>query len=359
MRKFANGNPDQYYAVTSRLAALGYQQTTMRIVSGCILMLGLPPALASTNPYSSSWSKGSLAFLAIAFGTVAMATPWLRYRWPSRQVSTAAVVVGSVVLGVGCSLAADPLAGLAITTAFAFILGYAALFHGAPVQAFAIATSAVTIVVLAVRIAADDIPTALAVATPLAMLVVVVAAGGRIAAGLTAARDVRNDIEPLTGLLTRESFDETVATLLGARNRGDDRYLVIVVATIDSFSPLRSLQGDRAADLARIATAQALRETVRRDALIAHVGDAEFLVADTFTIPDPTPLAERIRGAVAATPRGITASIGVVCTPLRPLADRPPNEVLDEAIALGTTVMYRARRRGGNQIDYVIHDLGR
>ena len=359
MKKFAGGVPDQYYAVTSRLAARGYQQATMRFIAGCVLLMGLPPALAATNPYSSSWSKGPVAFLAIAIGTVTLATPWLRYRWPSRQVSTAVVVVGSAVLGVGCGLAADPLAGLLIATAFAFILGYAALFHGAPVQAFTGAASAVTIAVLAVRIAADDLPTALAVTTPVAMLCIAVAVGGRITAGLTAADDVRNDIEPLTGLLTRESFDEMVATLLGARNRGDDRYLVIAVATIDTFSPVLSLQGNRAADLARIAAAQALRETVRRDALIAHVGDAEFLVADTFTIPDPAPLAERIRGAVAATPRGITASIGVVCTPLRPLADRPPQEVLDEVIALGTTAMYRARRRGGNQIDYVIHDMGR
>jgi len=359
VKKFAGGLPDQYYAVTSKLAARGYQQTTMRVVAGCILMLGLPPALAATNPRSSSWSNGWAAFLAIAVATIALATPWLRYAWPSRQVSTAAVVLGSVVLCVGCSLAADPLAGVSIATAFAFILGYAALFHGAPVQAFAGAAAAVTIVVLAVRIAADDLPTALAVATPVGMLCVVVGVGGRIIAGLTAASDVRNDIEPLTGLLTRASFDEMAATLLGARNRGDDRYLVIAIATIDTFSPMRSLQGTRATDLARIAVAQALRETVRRDALIAHVGDAEFLVADTFTIPDPTPLAERIRGAVAATPRGITASIGVVCTPLRPLADRPPHEVLDEVIALGTTAMYRARRRGGNQIDYVIHGVGR
>ncbi len=358
--KLFKGVPDQYYAVTSRLAAQGDQPTTMRAVAACVLLLGLPPALASTNPHSSVWSKGPWLFLVIAVGTLALASPWLRYRWPSREVSIGVIAIGSVALAAGCAVAADPLAGLLISTAFLFILGYAALFHGTWVQACVAATSAATMLLLTVRIAADDLATAQAVATPVVMLNVAVLFGGRMVAGLnTDANDARTDVEPLTGLLTPEGFDEMVATLLGARNRRDDRYLVIAIATIDTFAPMQSLQGSRGADRARVAIGQALRGTVRRDALLAHVGDAEFLVADTFTIPDPTPLAERIRGAVAATPQGVTASIGVVCTPLRPLADRPPKEVLDEVIALATAAMHRARSRGGNQADYVIHESDR
>lgn len=351
--------PDQYYAVTSRLAARGHQQTTMRVVACGILMLGLPAALAAPNPHASVWSGGSLAFLLIALGSVILAAPWLRYRWPRRGVSAAVVAIGSVVLALGSSQAADPFAGLLISTAFVFILGYAALFHGAQVQAFVAASSALTVLTLSLRIAAGDIPTAVAVTVPVVMVNLVAAIGGRILAGLISDGGARTDVEPLTGLLTRDGFDEMVATLLGARNRDDDRYLVIAVTTIDTFAPLRSLQGSRAADRARIAVGQALRETVRRDALIAHVGDAEFLVADTFTAPDPTPLAERIRGAVAATPQGVTASVGVVSAPLRPLVDRPPNEVLEKVIALGTTAMHRARSRGGNQYDLVLHGAGR
>jgi diguanylate cyclase (GGDEF)-like protein len=273
-------------------------------------------------------------------------------------VSIAVVALGSLALAAGCSLATDPLAGLLIATGFAFVLGYATLFHGFRLQGFVVAASAITVVALGVRIAMGDIATALAVTTPVVMVNLVIAVGCRIIAGLTAASDARTDVEPLTGLLNRNGFDEMVATLLGARNRGDDRYLVITVVTIDTFAPLQSLHGGRATDRARVAVGQALRETVRRDALVGHVGDAEFLVADTFTTPDPTPLAERIRGAVASTPQGITASLGVVCTPLRPLADRPPDEVVDELIGLATAAMFRAHRRGGNQAEYVIRSTG-
>ena len=358
MKLFTGGIPDQYYAVTSRLAARGHQQTTMRVVAGCILLLGLPAALAATNPASSTWGHGALSFAVIALACIAMAMPWLRYRWPSRAQSTAVVMLGTFALTVGCSLAYYPQAGLLIATGFVFVLGYAALFHDARLQLLVAAASAATVLVLAVRIAMTDVPTALAVTAPVVMLNVVVAFGCRTIAEVAAAGGERTDVEPLTGLLTRDGFDEMAATLLGARHRDDDRYFVVAVVALDNFDPLQSMQGSRATDRARVAVGQALRETVRRDALLGHVDDTEFVVADTFTTSDPTPLAERIRGAVAGTPQGVTASIGVVCTPLRPLADRPPYDVIDEIIALATTAMYRARRRGGNQAEYIIDKEG-
>lgn len=354
MKPLGGGVPDQYYAVTSRLAARGYQQTTMRVAAGCILILGLTPALAAMNPFSSPWRYGPLTFGFIALACIGMATPWLGFRWPSRLQSTTVVVLGAVFLTVGCNLARDPLAGLLIATSFVFALGYAALFHGAGLQLFVALASAATVLTLMVRIAMTDVPTALAVGTPVVMLNIMIGFGCRTIAEVMAAEGVRTDVEPLTGLLTRDGFDELAATLLGARNRDDDRYLVVAVVALDNFGPLHSLQGGRGTDRVRVAVAQALRETVRRDALLGHVGDTEFLIADTFTTPDPAPLAERLRGAVAATPQGITASIGVVCAPLRPLSDRPPHDVVEEAIALATTAMYRARGRGGNQVEYLI-----
>jgi GGDEF domain-containing protein len=346
--------PDQYNAVTARLAARGHQRTTMRVVAGCILMLGLPPLLAAGNPDASN-IPGGRALLALSpLACLALAAPWLRYRWPSRRTSMMVVVLGTLLLAGGCTVAINPFSGLLAATAFPFVLGYAGLFHGSRLQFFVATIAALTIGWLGVKIATEDVPTALAVTTPVVLINVAVLFAARTISELTATTDGTNDVEPLTGLLTRPDFDERVATLLGARHRYDDRYLVIAVITIDSFAALSSVQGRRGADRARINVGQALRDTVRRDALMGHVADAEFLVADTFTAPDPTPLAERIRGAVAASPGGVTASIGVVSTPLRPLADRPPNEVLDEVISLATTAMHRARRRGGNSVEYIL-----
>jgi diguanylate cyclase (GGDEF)-like protein len=354
MKIFTEAVPDQYYAMTSRLTARGHQRTAMRVVAGCILILGLPAFLAAANPRASNIPLGRTLLAVIPLACLAFASPWLRYRWPTRGQSTLVVTLGAVVLSAGCIVPINPFSGLLTATAFPFVLGYAALFHGTRIQLFAAAFAAVTIASLSIRIAMTDVPTALAVTTPVVLINVAVLIACRIVAEVAVGGTERTDIEPLTGLLNRKSFDELAATMIGARNRDDDRFLVLVTVGIDGFDAVMSVQGRRGFDSARIAVATALRETVRRDAVIGHVGEAEFLVADTFTTPDPAPLAERIRSAVAATPGGFTASIGIVCTPLRPLAERPPHEVLDDVIALATIAMHQARGRGGNSVEYIM-----
>ncbi len=353
MKLLSGAVPDQYYAMTSRLTAGGHQRTTTRVVAGCILALGVPALLAAGNPDASNFSWGRSLLAIVPLACLGLASPWMRHRWPTRSQSATVVVLGALLLAAGCIVAINPFSGLLTATAFPFVLGYAALFHGMRLQAFVATVAAGTIAWLVIQISRTDVPTALAVATPVVLINVAVLVACRTVAQVAATGEQHTDIEPLTGLLNRTSFDELAGTLLGARNRGDDRYLVLAVIAIDSFAALLSVQGTRGGDRVRVAVGQALRDTVRRDAVIGHIGDSEFLVADVFPAPDPAPLAERIRGAVAAIPGGITASIGVVCTRLQPLADRPPNEVLDEMVALATTAMYRASRHGGNSAEYV------
>jgi len=345
--------PDQYYAFTSRLTARGLQRTTMLVIGVFTISLCLPAVLAMFNPKSTYLPGGRVMLVVAALLCVGFALPWLRYRWPTRAQSTALMAGGAVALAIGCVIASDPLAGLLIGVAFAFILGYAALFHSSRLLMFTGAVAGFTYLWLAMRVAAVDIPTAFAVTTPIVLLNVVLVYACRIVAEVGRSTDTPVDVEPLTGLLTRESFYEVAANLMGARHRGDDRYLVIAVVGIDSYGAILSVQGDRGANRARVATGQALRETVRRDAVLGHIEDSDFLIADTFTTPDPTPLIERALGAAAAALGGLSTSIGVISTLLPPLSGRPPGDVLDEVVALATTAMHEARRAGGNQARYV------
>lgn len=345
--------PDQYHAFTTRLAAAGYQTTVMRMVAGCILGLGFPALLAGLAPKVTPWPGFRLAYVVIALACVALASPWLRYRWPTRRESAAVVVVGIVVLSAGCLATLDPLAGMVTASAFTFILGYVALFHSARLLAFAVLATAVTVGWLAARIAADDLPTALAVTSPIVLLCIVVTYASRTIATVGASEGAATEVDPVTGLLTRDFFYERASTLIGARQRTDDRYLVVAAVNVDNLNAIAGIHGNKGSIRARVDVGQALRETVRHDAVTGHIDETLFLIADTFTGTDPSPLIERVRGAIASTPSGVTASIGVVSTPLRPLADRPPHDALDEIIALATTAMYRARGRGGNQAEYL------
>lgn len=345
--------PDQYYAFTSRLTALGLRRPAMLVIACFTASLCVPAVLAMFNPKSTYLPGGRIILVGAAVTSVVFALPWLRHRWPTRAESTALMAAGSVGLAVGCVLAADPLAGLLIGVAFPFILGYAALFHSTRLLAFAVAVAVSTYLWLAVRIAAADVPTAFAVTTPLVLLNIVVVFGCRIVAEVAGSDHALTDVEPLTGLLTRDGFYEAAASLIGARARDDDRFLVVMVVCIDSYAAILSVQGDRGTNQARVSAGQALRETIRHDAVLGHVDDSEFLIADTFTTPDPTALVDRALGAIASTPGGLTASIGVVSIALRACSDRPPGAALDEVVALATTAMHQARRGGGNQARYV------
>jgi GGDEF domain-containing protein len=344
---------DHYYVFTTRLTAQGLQRTTMLTVAVFTAGLSLPAVLAMFNPKSTYLPGGRAILVVVALLCWVFAAPWLRHRWPTRAQSTTLMATGAVALAVGCVIAADPLAGLLIGVAFPFILGYAALFHSTALLAFTVAVAASTYLWLARRIAAIDLPTAFAVTTPLVFLTIVVVFACRTIARLGGAEDTPTDVDTLTGLLTRASFHEAAAHLIGARNRGDDQFLVVAVVAIDSYAAIISVHGGRGANRAQVSAAQALRDTVRRDCVVGHVDESEFLIADVFTAPDPAPLIDRILGAVASTQGGMTASVGVLSTPLRGLSARPPVLVIDEAIALATTAMHEARRSGGNQARYV------
>jgi len=344
---------DHYYSLTALLAARGAQTLTSRVIATILFGLGLLAGLALFTASASELTTRRLIWTAVSALAMATGLNWLRHRWPTRTESVLLAWGATVAILVGCVVPKDPAQGVLGATTLTFVIGYAALFHTLRMVVVVTAAGLAAVVYLAVRIAAHDIPNALISLLLVTMLYVFAAFSCRMVVRLTGVDGGSDGLEPLTGLLNREAFYDQAATLLGSRNRDDDRYFVIAVVNIDSFAAMVSMAGTHGGDRARIAAGQALRETVRRDAILAHVGEAEFLIADTFTSPDPFPLVERARGSIAATPNGMTVSIGVVSTPLRPLAEHPPHEVLDEIVAIATTAMYDARRAGGNQVRFV------
>lgn len=344
---------DHYYWLTAFLAARGVQITTCRVVAAVMFCLGAMPLALIGSSVGPVGPRDRLLAVIVAACCLAMSLSWLRHRWPTRTESALCVVTGTVCIAVACVIQAKPVVGLLGATTFAVLSGYIALFHTTRLLAFTWTVAAATLYSLAVRLTAIDAALAVCSVGLVALINISVAFACRMVIRLIDTGVLHGEIEPLTGLLNRDAFYQKAATLLTSRSRDDDRYLVVAVVNIDSFSLLIGTGGMAAGHRARVDVGQILRENIRRDTILAHVADAEFLIADTFTTADPSPLIERVRGAITTPPLRLAASIGVVSTPLQPLIHHPPHDVLDEVLAMATAAMYEARKAGGNQARYV------
>jgi diguanylate cyclase (GGDEF)-like protein len=345
---------DQYYWFTAVLAARGMQTATCRLVAVCIAALGVVPAALMASVLGPQGVHTGLIAVVIAVGSLGMASLWLRDHWPSRAQSLICVFVGTLAIALSALIVSSPVIGFLGATSFVLLSVFVVCFHTPRLLAVTWTIGAVVLGVLFARLAATDLALAISALSVVVLLNVFVAFACRAVVRLIQPDAHHGDIEQLTGLLHRDAFYRAVATLLASRSRSDDKFLVVVAVNIDSFSLLLGLSGARGGNRARVTVGQALRETVRHNAIVAHVSDDDFLIADTFTTADASPLVERIRGAINTTPQRLTASIGVVCTPLPPLAAEPPDDVLDKLIAIATQAIEQARMAGGNQVRYVL-----
>jgi diguanylate cyclase (GGDEF)-like protein len=339
------------------LAARGTQTRICRVIAVVMIGLGAIPLALIGSSVGPQGFRDRLVAVIIAACCLVMATFWLKPRWPSRAQSVLCVVIGTVCIAAASVITPSPVVGLFGTTAFAVVAAYTACFHTGRLLTFTWTVAGATVIILAVRLAAQDAALAVCSVVLVALVNIFVAFACRMVIRLI-SNDVHHaEIEPLTGLLNRDAFYQKAAVLMASRSRDDDRYFVVAVVNIDNYSVHVDIAGAAAGHRARVTVGQTLRETVRHNAIVAHVNDAEFLIADTFTTADPSPLVERVRSTIATTASGLTASIGVVSTPLRPLIHHPPHEVLDELIAIATTAMSGARRGGGNQGSCVLHPV--
>jgi GGDEF domain-containing protein len=351
-----SGHFDHYYWLTAFLASRGAQQSTCRVIAVVIFSLGLMPLAVIESGVGSHDPRARILAAVVAVSCSVMALGWLRRRWPTRNESRLFVAVGTICIAVACLIQVNPLyplAGLFGATAFCVVGAYTALLHTARLLVVSWTVAAATLGILGVRLAAIDLVVAVCGVLLVAVVNIFAVFACRLILRLIDTEVLHQDLEPLTGLLNRAGFYEEFATLVAGRSRKEDRYLVVAVIGLDGLSVCTRASGTSDANRARIAIAQQLRRTARSTAIIGHFSDSEFVFADVFATAEPAPLAERIRDVVTTTSFHRTASIGVVSTPLPPLAQQPPYEVLDEVLALGTTAMDEAREAGGDRIHYV------
>lgn len=151
--------------------------------------------------------------------------------------------------------------------------------------------------------------------------------------------------DPLTRLFNRRMGMHALKQSI-ARTRRDQTPLTVLMCDLDHFKRLNDTLGHVRGDAALRATADVLRQTVRRSDTVCRYGGEEFLVVLPDTTPDQaTLLATRMFTAVQARGESLglptTISIGLTCY--------RPDDTLESILIRADHALYASKGYGRNR----------
>ena len=343
--------PSHYDWLSGYLHARGISGATrimMVAISACLSLCLVALVISADGPRDPI--PVAMTWTAFA-GGMAGVLLW-SLRWPTHTQSIAFAVVTTSSIALACLAHPDPMASLIGCIAFATSGAYIAFFLTTRYVVYNFLVAAAVATCAAVRMAAHG-HVALAgvdlflvlqvnIALPLAIQVLIRALGNDL---------VRADLDPLTELCNRRSFQLESMGLILARPAAD-MYLLVAVVDLDDFKAINDRHGHLAGDRALVEVARALRQSACDTAVIARSGGEEFTVADTSYADDAAPLGRRICAAIADLPVGITASVGTACATLQGVPAHRHAALVEHLVGVADDAMYSAKRSGGNRFHH-------
>lgn len=156
--------------------------------------------------------------------------------------------------------------------------------------------------------------------------------------------------DALTGLHNRSHFHVIAANTL-ARSQRSGEPVALLLCDIDHFKQVNDQHGHATGDQVLVHVASTLKARLRDCDALARWGGEEFLVL----MPDcPQPMAaaaaERIRGAIEATPLHLPAGRTVPVTLSLGTAQVLGPDDLEAAIARADRALYRSKHAGRNRV---------
>lgn len=339
--------PDQFDWVTTFLRQRGLirsAQVILAMVSASAAWVPSTVLATQRRPSATGALVGAL-IVVFAVGSVVF---WLKH-WPTRRQSRGAAIAGMLSTGGWSVFQPSAAVGALACAALVVTGGYVALFHGPRLVMLngLVVAAAATIAVLRLADQADLATAAAAFwlicylnfSVPLVMW-------GMLQA--TATYVQRAEQDPLTGLLNRRAFGESVADRL-AHHAATHTYLAVMMADLDDFKRINDTSGHPAGDRLLQVVAGLMRDHAPAGAIICRAGGEEFLIALTCATADIAPHAAVLCKAIAGHPSGITASIGTASAELDGPCTNDGGHLLEGLVVLADDAMYAAKRRGGNQ----------
>jgi diguanylate cyclase (GGDEF)-like protein len=344
--------PDQYNWLSEYLASRQLQRFTRFMIASIVAIFGLVPIVMLFSPSGPQGDLHRAAALMISALCIGGATIWLA-DWPTHRQSTLFALGGNACVTIACLIAGSPITGLLACTTFAPLAGYVALFHSSRLLAATLANAALATAFAAVRVADDgDIALALGHVVGVAIAVLAVPFAGQVLLHLLTLDALMSHTDPLTGLRNRRGYYQSAVQLVAAADRSQAQWLAVTMIDLDGFKLINDRHGHGYGDAVLIAVADNLRRASAMNSVVARLGGEEFLIAELTDPGDAATSAERLREAVAATPGGVTASVGMAALELTDVDGHPLARTIAQLVETADAAMYEAKRAGGNQVRY-------
>lgn len=346
--------PGQYDWMSEYLAARHLQRFSRILIASVVIILGVVPLVMLFSPSGPQGDVHRTAAIVMSVLSFAGASSWL-IGWPSRRQSALFAIGANAGVTVAVVIAGTPATGLLACATFAPIAGYVGLYHSSRLLAATLLNAIIATVFAGVRIAEAGDP-AMAVGHVLGVVIAVLAVpfGSQLLLHLLTLDARMSDTDPLTGLRNRRGYDQAVLQLIAEARGSQSQWLAVTLIDLDRFKQINDTHGHAYGDAVLIAVADNLRRTSAMNSVVARLGGEEFLIAELAPPGDPGASAERLREAVAATPGGVTASVGMTAAALTDLDAKDVATTISELVDTADAAMYQAKRAGGNQVRYRI-----
>lgn len=340
--------PDHYDWLSDYLAARGLKPFVRFLMVTILATLAAATVLMLSSPSGPRTLAPRAAALLFLVSLAGMAWVWA-LTWPTRVQSQLFSTVGTLGIAATCVIEGDPRSGMLWCAAFGGLAGYVAFFHSARLLVFTLYTALGAAAVCAVRIgAAGDASMAAANLLVLSAGILAVPFCGQILVHWLSVDALKSSTDPLTGLRNRRGFYRSASRLLSTNTSAP--CLSVLMVDLDNFKRINDTHGHATGDRILVAVADNLRCISDGTTVIARAGGEEFLVAETIGAEEALQTAEAMRLAIAATPWGVTASLGVSSIRLSPEDESIDRQIVEHLVETADRAMYEAKRAGGNQV---------
>lgn len=245
----------------------GPRPVRVRFLSGLAAVATMRGTLGVLAPASEQAPTPVFLVTALIAATLGCALWFVDSRW----LEPVTLGTGLACVTVAVSVAASGTGAVAVSVGYVWLNLYVAFFGSRRATRLYALTSVVT---LAVALALNPFPGALAAGLPLAATVVLVSEATN---RLVRALDRQATTDHLTGLLNRVGLERSADPLLAQSERRASA-LTVVVLDLDGFKAVNDRQGHAAGDAVLRTIALSWERLLRRSDVAARIGGDEFVL---------------------------------------------------------------------------------